>query len=72
MSSSAPKQVDPKWAGQVTPELTAAVEAKAVDGRITCPVLRKLAEDHGVPNKVAGAAADLAGIRVHNCDLGCF
>ena len=22
--------------------------------------------------KVAGTAADMAGIRVHNCDLGCF
>ena len=72
MSSSNPKQFDPRWAEQVTPELTAAVEAKAVDGKVTCPVLRKLAEDSGVPYKVAGAAADLAGIRVHNCDLGCF
>ena len=70
--SSTPKQTDPRWAEQVTPELTAAVEAKAADGRITCPVLRKLAEDSGVPYKVAGAAADGAGIKVHTCDLGCF
>ena len=34
--------------------------------------LRKLAEDMGVPYKVAGAAADEIGVRVHNCDLGCF
>ena len=71
MSDTA-KTVDPKWAGQVTPELTEAVVAKAVDGRITCPVLRKLAEDFGVVYKVAGAAADGAGIKVKNCDLGCF
>jgi hypothetical protein len=25
-----------------------------------------------VPYKVAGAAADMQGIKVHNCDLGCF
>lgn len=69
---SSPKAIDPKWAGQVTDELKAAVLAKATDGKITCPVLRKLAEDQGVPNRVAGAAADLAGVRVGNCDLGCF
>ncbi len=70
--SGEPKTVDPRWAEKVTPELTEAVKAKAVDGRITCPVLRKLAEDSGVSYKVAGAAADGAGIKVKNCDLGCF
>lgn len=72
MSSGSEKTVDPRWADAVTPELLEAVEAKAVDGRVTCPVLRKLAEDLGVPYKVAGAAADRAGVKVHNCDLGCF
>ena len=70
--SGSSKQVDPRWAEQVTPEMLEAVKAKATDGRVTCPVLRKFAEDSGVPYKVAGAAADAAGIRVKNCDLGCF
>jgi hypothetical protein len=73
MSSDTPKVVDPRWAEQVTPELVEAVMAKSHDGtHITCPVLRKLAEDSGVPYKVAGAAADSVGIKVQNCDLGCF
>ncbi|GAB4289844.1 MAG: hypothetical protein Kow0067_15970 [Coriobacteriia bacterium] len=72
MSSDTPKELDPRWTSQVTPELIAAVQSKAVDGKVTCPVLRKLAEDSGVPYKVAGAAADLGRVRVHNCDLGCF
>ena len=73
MSSGEPKTVDPRWAEQVTPEMMDAIRAKAGDdGKVTCPVLRKFAEDTGVPYKVAGAAADLAGVRVHNCDLGCF
>jgi hypothetical protein len=72
MSSENQKFTDPRWTEQVTDEMKAAVEAKAVDGKVTCPVLRKFAEDTGVPYKVAGAAADMAGIRVHNCDLGCF
>jgi DNA-binding transcriptional regulator YhcF (GntR family) len=66
------KMTDPKYAEQVTEQLKAAVIAKAVDGKITCPVLRKFAEDQGVAYKVAGAAADLADVRVGGCDLGCF
>ena len=45
---------------------------KAVDGRITCPVLRKAAEDTGVSYKEAGAAANDADIKIVNCALGCF
>ena len=72
MSNTEPKRVDPQWAGQVTQELLDAVRAKAVDGRVTCAVLRKLAEDTGVPYAVAGAAADRARVRVRDCELGCF
>jgi hypothetical protein len=72
MSSDTPKEVDPRWAEQVTPEMMEAIKAKATDDRVTCAVLRKFAEDSGVAYKVAGAAADAAGVRVKNCDLGCF
>ncbi len=72
MSSDNKKFTDPRWAAQVTDEMMDAIKTKAIDGKITCPVLRKFAEDQGVPYKVAGAAADAAGVRVHNCDLGCF
>ena len=48
------------------------VKEKAVDGRITCPVLRKAAEDLGVSYKEAGAAANDADIKIINCALGCF
>jgi hypothetical protein len=63
---------DPRWVAQVTDEMKAAILAKAADGKITCPVLRKFADDNGINYKVVGTAADLAGVRVHNCDLGCF
>ncbi len=66
------KRVDPTLAERVTPELTAAVKAAAEDGKITCARLRALAEDASVSYKVAGAAADLSEIRVHDCGLGCF
>lgn len=70
--SKGEKMTDPKYAALVTDDLKAAVLAKAVDGKVTCPVLRKFAEDRGVAYKVAGAAADMAGVRVGGCDLGCF
>ena len=72
MSDRGPKVHDPRWVEQVTEDMVAAIAAKAVDGKVTCPVLRKFAEDQGVPYKVAGTAADLAGVKVHNCDLDCF
>jgi len=72
MSDKGPKTHDPRWVEQVTDEMTDAIKAKAVDGKVTCAVLRKFAEDSGVAYKVAGTAADMAGVRVHNCDLGCF
>jgi hypothetical protein len=71
-SSKGPKQVDPALVARATPELRADVQAKAVDGRLACATLRKLAEDHGVAYKVAGAAADDMGYKVRDCDLGCF
>jgi hypothetical protein len=67
-----PKELDPRWTAQVTDDMQDAIRAKAVEGKVTCAVLRKFAEDQGVPYRVAGAASDMAGIRVHNCDLGCF
>ena len=72
MSDKGPKDLDPRWTAQVTDEMQDAIRAKAVDGKVTCAVLRKFAEDADVAYKVAGAAADTAGVRVQNCDLGCF
>ncbi len=70
--SKGDKMTDPRVTEQVTDAMKAAVLAKAVDGKITCPVLRKFADDNGVSYKVAGAAADMAGVRVGGCELGCF
>jgi len=72
VSDKGPKQHDPRWVSQVNDEMIDAIKAKAVDGKVTCPVLRKFAEDQGVPYKVAGTAADMADVRVHNCDLDRF
>lgn len=44
----------------------------AVNSRISCPALRKLADESGVSYKYAGKAADGLKIKIKNCDLGCF
>lgn len=72
MSEGAGKVVRPELAERVTPELRESVVAAARDGTIACARLRRIAEKQGVPYKVAGAAADLAGIKLRDCDLGCF
>ena len=55
-----------------TDEVMAAVKQASSEGRISCARLRRLAEEMQVSYEVAGAAADELGIRVANCDLGCF
>lgn len=45
---------------------------KAVQGKISCAVVRKIAEDLQMSYKDAGAAADELGIRIKDCQLGCF
>lgn len=72
MSEGTEKVVDPGLADRVTPEISAAVASAAAEGKVACARLRKIAEDHGVAYKVAGAAADLQGVKVRDCDLGCF
>lgn len=45
---------------------------KAVDRKLPCAVARKIAEDHGILYSDVGAAADELGIKIKNCQLGCF
>ncbi len=48
------------------------IQRHAVDGRIVCAIARKIAEDLGVPYKEVGQAANELGIRIKDCQLGCF
>jgi LAO/AO transport system kinase len=45
---------------------------KAVDSKLPCADARKIAEDLGVPYSEVGAAADELGVKIKNCQLGCF
>lgn len=52
--------------------IKARVQEKAIEKTISCPVLRKIAEELGVSYKKAGEAANELKIKIKNCDLGCF
>jgi LAO/AO transport system kinase len=45
---------------------------KAGEKRITCADAREIAEDLGVPYKEVGEAADELGVKIKDCELGCF
>lgn len=53
-------------------ELRSFVKKKAINGKITCATLRKIAEKLGVPYKDAGETANKLKIKIKDCDLGCF
>jgi len=53
-------------------EVLEAVRRAAVDGRVSCAALHELAERLGVPVPVVGRAADLLGVKITACQLGCF
>ncbi|MFN3479750.1 MAG: hypothetical protein ACK415_05110 [Thermodesulfovibrionales bacterium] len=44
----------------------------ALNGRIPCSLARRIAEDMGVSYKKIGEIADEIGIKITNCELGCF
>jgi len=45
---------------------------QATDSHISCTLARKIAEELGVPYREVGDAADRLGIKIKNCELGCF
>lgn len=44
----------------------------ARDSGISCALARTIAEEQGLPYKEVGEAADRLGIKIRNCELGCF
>ncbi len=58
-------------AGQLA-RLEAAVKAAVRDGYVACPSGWRVAKDLGVSRLDVGAMIDRLGIRVTDCQLGCF
>ena len=53
-------------------KLREEIMKKAVDRKLPCAAARKIAEDLGLSYSDVGAAADELGIKIKNCQLGCF
>jgi len=45
---------------------------KTTEHKIPCAEARRIAEALGVEYKEVGAVADALGIRIRDCELGCF
>ncbi len=48
------------------------LKERAMDGRLTCPAARQIAEELKVPYREVGKAANELKIKIKNCELGCF
>lgn len=53
-------------------ELKAKLNKKAVKRKLSCADARKIAERLGVSYAAVGAATDELGIKLKNCEPGCF
>jgi hypothetical protein len=53
-------------------KLKAALEQMVRDDRLTCKAAREVAEKLGLKPVDVGKAADELGIRIKDCELGCF
>lgn len=53
-------------------ELKEEILAKAINGKLSCAEARRIAESLGLPYLRVGEAADELGIKIKDCQLGCF
>lgn len=49
-----------------------AILEASKDGRIPCPVARKIAEEFQVPIKFVGNKINQLKVKIYACELGCF
>jgi LAO/AO transport system kinase len=48
------------------------LKKKTINGRLSCPVARKIAEELSVSYQEVGKIADELNIKITDCELGCF
>ncbi len=53
-------------------ELEEKVTSSLVDGQLSCPIAFKIAKEPKVSLQEIGETVDNLGIRIVNCQLGCF
>jgi len=53
-------------------QLEGTVKTSLRDGYLSCPVAWKIANQYNVPKVAIGEITDRLGIRITNCQIGCF
>ncbi len=53
-------------------ELKEEILKRADGGKLLCAVARRIAEELHLAYKEVGEAADELGVKIKNCELGCF
>ncbi|MGE5404752.1 MAG: hypothetical protein ACM3PP_07420 [Candidatus Saccharibacteria bacterium] len=53
-------------------QIVEELQKKAENGKISCTMARKLAEDLKVSPRDVGAVCDELKIKIFSCELGCF
>jgi len=53
-------------------KLASELARRARDGRLPCAAAFAIAEELGVPRLQVGQAADELGVKIVDCQLGCF
>lgn len=61
-----------RTAVRVPPELAAALEERAQDGRLRCATCWEIAAEMGVERLAVAEVAEALGLRIIGCQLGCF
>ncbi len=66
---------DKRWIripATIPEDLMAALCSACVGGRLSCAAAWRLADGRGLPRLLIGSVADAAGVRITDCQLGCF
>ena len=58
--------------GELIAQIEGTIKSSLEEGYLPCPIAWKIARDYNVPKIAVGEIADRLGIRVTNCQLGCF
>ena len=53
-------------------QLEDTIKASLKEGYLPCPIAWKIAKDYNISKIAVGEIADRLGIRITNCQLGCF
>jgi hypothetical protein len=48
------------------------IRKRAVNGRLSCPAARKIAQELSVSFREIGRTADRLEVKITDCELGCF